>query len=481
MAGGSFNPLNPPTNPGFYVNFKSVATATVAGGANGVVVVPFTADWGPDGVFVEMESVADYDNAFSSSTNGNGRFAVSGALQGLGGTPGASMVLGYRLCDSSGARATKVLQNGASNETFVTLTAKHKGVRPANWTLTVQTGVVDTATKDLILYESGVEVERFTSLSASSPAAWVAAINGVSNYFTVAAGAASDVANVTTVAFNTTSGNSGLTPVGSDWVAFQTAAESQEFNVLSPAELTDSTIRSALVSWAISRNNDGQRFVLVIGGSAGESLGDANLRSTGAGNENVVNFGYTDLYDADGTTTISTAKFAPRLAGAIAVAGPFSSITAQRFTGVSLKTIPTASALRAAYANGTVMLTSDSLGPKVHQDMTTFVAGTIAKPRAEFGKIKGVMTHHRIQTDLTNTANNSWIGGGNINVGPFQRTLIDGISGYLATLEGVSLIQPGWTVGLDESQDNTGDSISFVYGISTVKSVERIFNTIVLA
>lgn len=481
MAGGSFNPVNPPTDPGFYVNFKSVATAAVAGGANGVIVVPFTADWGPDGVFQEIAGIAEYDALYSSSTNGTGRFAVSGALQGLGAVPGASMVLAYRLCDPNGARATKVLQNGASNGTFVTLTAKHKGVRPANWTVTVQAGIVDNTKKDLILYESGVEVERFSGLSASSPAAWVTAINGVSNYFTAAAGAATDVANVTTTAFNSTSGNSGLAPTGNEWVAFQTAAESQEFNVLSPAELTDSTIRSALVTWAISRNADGQRFVLVIGGAAGETLSDANTRSTGAGNENVVNFGYTDLYDADGTTTISTAKFAPRLAGAIAAAGPFSSITSQRFTGVTLKVVPTASALRAAYANGTVMLTSDSLGPKVHQDMTTFVAGTTTKPRAEFGKVKSVMTHHRIQTDLTNTANAAWIGGSNINIGPWQRTVLDGISDYLATLEAVSLVQPGWTVGLDETQVNTGDSVSFVYGISTTKAVERIFNTIVLA
>ena len=89
MAGGTFSTATPPNDPGFYINFESVATAVVTGGTNGVVLIPFTADWGPEATFVSVTSAAEYDAAFSSSTSGTGRSAVVGALKGMGTRPGA--------------------------------------------------------------------------------------------------------------------------------------------------------------------------------------------------------------------------------------------------------------------------------------------------------------------------------------------------------------------------------------------------------
>lgn len=478
MAGGTFSTGSLPTAPGFYVNFESVATAAVVGGTNGTVLVPFTADWGPEETFTSVTSIAQYDALFSSSTNGTGRNAVAGALQGTGARPGAARVICYRMVGSAGVAATKTLQNAGSSTTFVTLTAKHKGVRPANWTVTVQTNPVDSTKKDLILYESSVEVERFSLLSASSPAAWVSAIS--SSYFNVTTGAATDIANVSAVAFNTVSGNSGFSLISGDWTAFQSAAESQTFNVLAPADLTDGTIRTALATWTASRNTNGQRFMLVIGGAAAESLANACTRSTAINNENVVNIGYTDLYDADGNT-VSTAKFAPRLAGVIADAGVTRSITQQRLSDVTLKVVPTADDIATAYAAGLVMLVSDSVSPRIHQDMTTYTSGALIKPRAEFGKIKAVRTHQQIENDLMMAANNGWLGGDNVNIPAIQTVIISGVKGYLKDLEDAGVINLGWTVGLNAAVNNTGNSLSLVYAISTVKSIERIFNTIVLS
>lgn len=483
MAGGSFNPDSLPTAPGFYVNFESVANAVITGGTNGTVLVPFTADWGPENTFVSVTSLAQYDATYSSSTGGTGRAAVAGALLGMGSRPGAAQVLGYRAVSASGVAATKVLQDSGASTIFVTLTAKYKGVRANNWSVTVQANPVDNTKKDLILLENSVEVERHTLLSATSPAGWVNQIK--SRFFTVTAGAAVDVANVSGSAFNTVAGNSGTNLLEADWVAFQSAAESQTFNILAPADLTDSTIRSALVTWAASRNNNGQRFMLVIGGAAGESVATATSRSTAANNENVVNIGYTDLLDVDGNT-ISTARFAPRLAGIIADAGVTRSITQQRVSDVTLKVVPTAADLEQAYAAGMVMLVSDSVSPRIHQDMTTYatatiVAGVTKKPRAEFGKIKAVRIHQQIENDLTMAANNGWLGGDSANTPVIQTVILSGVSGYLRILEDTGVVNTGWTVSLDPNQDNTGNALHLVYGISTVKSIEQIFNTIVLS
>jgi microcompartment protein CcmL/EutN len=377
---------------------------------------------------------------------------------------------------SSGAAASVALRNAGDTATFVTLTAKYKGARANNWTVTVQANPVDNTKKDLILLESGVEVERHSGLSASVPAEWVSGIS--SNLFVVTAGAASDVNNTSGAAFG--AGDSGFSLTQSDWTAFQSGAESQTFNVLGPASLTDATVRGALVTWTIARNTSGQRFILVIGGAAGEVLSAAVTRSTSAANENVVNFGYTDLLDADGNT-ISTAAFVPRLAGIIADAGVTRSITQQRVTDVTLKVVPTNDDIATAYAAGVVMFVSDSVSPRIHQDMTTYVDNTPTKPRSEFGKIKSVRTHHQIESDLTFAANNGWLGGDSVNVPVVQTVILSGISNYLRNLEEAGVVQAGWTVVLDPEEDSTGDALYLKYGISTVKSIERIFNTIVLA
>lgn len=476
MAGGTFSTNSLPTSPGFYVNFESVANVVVNGGVSGVVLVPFTADWGPQGEFVSVASLAEYDAVYSSSNGGTGRYAVAAALQGLGSRPGARSVLCYRIVGSSGtAGVATVLGTGG---TWVTLTAKYKGARSSNWTVTVQANPADATKTDLILFENGIEIERHSALTSATAASWVSQIS--SDYFVVTSGVATAPTNASNITFTSTVGNSGLTTVGSDWVAFQSAAENQTFNVIAPAELTDSSVRSALATWAISRNVSGQRFMLVLGGEAGETISTANTRSTSFNNENIVNLGYTDLYDLEGNT-ISTAKFAPRIAGVIADAGVSRSITQQRLSDVSLKVYPTRVDIAAAYSAGTLLIVADSVSPRVHQGMTTYTSNAATKPRSEFGKIKSVMTHHQIETDLTLTANDNWLGGDNINTPDYQAVLVSGISAYLRRLADNDIIRSDYEVRVDDSEDNTGDALYLVYGISTVKSIERIFNTIVLS
>lgn len=477
MAGGTFSTATPPNDPGFYINFESVATAVVTGGTNGVVLIPFTADWGPEATFVSVTSAAEYDAAFSSSTSGTGRAAVVGALKGMGTRPGASRVLCYRLIGSSGSKGTLALRNAADSADFVTLTAKYKGARTANWTVSVQANPIDAALRDLIIYENSVEIERHSGLSATAPSNWTSNISSV--YVDVATGAATDVDTVTGVSFDS-DGDSGLSVIGSDYTAFQSAAESQTFNVVSPANLTDDTIRSAMVTWTASRNTNGQRFMLVIGGAAGETMDDAVTRSTSADNENVVNIGYTDLYDGD-ENTISTAEFAPRLAGVIADAGVSRSITQQRISDVTLKVVPTADDLADAYAGGVVTLVSDSVSPRIHQDMTTYTSTSLTKPRAEFGKIKAVRTHQQIESDLSRAAASGWLGGDNVNIPTVQTVILSGVSGYLQRLQDDGIVNNGWTVELDTTEDNSGNALHLVYSVSTVKSIEQIFNTIVLS
>lgn len=487
MPGGTWSALNPQTQPGFYVNFVTAAAATIQGGDNGIVLIPFTADWGPVATFKTVASQAEFETAYWTSLNGTGRYAVLNALRGSGaGRGGARKVIAYRMAGATKAKATKVLQN-TTPANMVTLTALYEGTRPAVWTVTVQTAASGGATlRDLILKENGVEIERFSDLPQADNTVWVTRINATdgtgSKYMTATANTNGvNISNVADVAFNSSAGDSGLTVSGTEYTAFQTNAENQTFSVLSPADLTDSTIRGAMVTWAMGRNTVGQRFVLVIGGAAAETLITGNTRSTGIASENVVNLAYTDLYDLDGVTVISTAKFAPRVAGMIADAGVSRSITQQRFSDVTLKVTPTSADILAAYNAGTLLLTTDSVGVKVQMDLTTYVANTTIKSRAEFGKIKSVRTHQQIESDLAAQAVANWLGGGNVNVAAVQSNILGAIGAYLKVLENSQIIQPGWTLTLDNTQNNTGNALYIKYGIATVKAIELMFNTITLA
>lgn len=484
-AGGSYNPLSLPLDPGFYINFQSAAQSAIQGLGNGTVLVPFTADWGPVNEFVTITSQAEYDAIYSTSTGGTGRYAVLAALRGGGGArSGASEVLAYRMADAGAAKATLVLNN-TSAAAMLTLTAKYEGVRPADWTLTVQTNTDDATTKDIILKEDGVEIERFTKLDQDDTAAMVAALNSASSgsdYFVASAGATGvALANVTNTPFATTAGDSGLDPVGSDFTAMMSSAENEFFQVMAPAELTDATIRTAMVAWAVARNATSKRFTLVTGGAAGETIDDAVSRALSFANPNVVAFGYTDVVDEDGVTVVSTAKFAPALAGMIADAGVTRSITNQRFAGRRLAVIPNDEDIRKARENGVLIFTTDSRGMKVQKDQTSYSDNTSTMPRSEFGNIKSVRTHQQIHRDLTDVAVDEWIGGDSINVDPIVKQILAAITAYLGVLEGQLIIQPGWFNGINEDVVNPPDDALFMrVSIATTKALERIFLDVML-
>jgi hypothetical protein len=212
---GSWSTTNPPTRPGAYFNFVSSARAAVTQGVSGTTAVLFTADWGPENSVQELTSAVDYDGLYSVGSGGNGREAVHGAFNGFG--TGGSTVLAYRLVAAAGTTATVALPAAVGT---LTLTTKYKGVRPNNsWHVTVQTNIEDGTAKDLIIYESGNELERYTKIAGGTVAAFITAINDAttgSQYVVASAGgggsgAVTNIVGVAGGAGGFAGGDSGLT------------------------------------------------------------------------------------------------------------------------------------------------------------------------------------------------------------------------------------------------------------------------------
>ena len=462
--GGTWSPTSPPADPGFYVNFEALATATVTGGQSGVVLLPLhDAVWGPVGETVELYSLAEYDRLYTNTDCG-ARKAVAGAFTGTGYAPGAQRVLAHRL----GADVDGNDTSGKATATAdgIDFEAKHGGLGGDKLSITIDT-LVDTV--NVILDWDGTKVWEMEFDSASFPGDIAAVQN---NWFTV-----TDNSGYATAVGPTTETFGGGADPSVDGQSYFTDSEllNNDYNVVSTS---DHVLGEALADAAKDYNLEGKRFLVVIGGPLDEGIDAACTAAKDIDNENIVRVGYTNLETENGT--ISTAEFAPQLAGIIAANGPFRSITATHVSGMRVATKASKADLRKARNNGLVMLVEDQIGARLYQDMTTYSSDTIHKPRKEFGVIKAVMVHHQIETDLTRAAEGGWIGGANVNTANYRRAVLDGITGYLARVEGAAMILPGWEVGLDDLYDNTGDSIHIKYGIKTSRVVERILNTIVL-
>jgi len=460
--GGTWSPTSPPSDPGFYVNFEALATATVTGGQTGVVLIPLhDAVWGPVGEAQSFYSLAEYDRVFSKADTA-ARKSVSNAFEGSGYRPGAAEVIAFRI-EGSGSKEADAPDVGG----LTSIVAKHPGTLVNGWGLEV----VASADGDVIIMLTDVDdVVRWEGafddgtsgevISASNP--WFEA-EGVL-----------DSTGAGTVAF--ANGADPSPTVDEVAAAVETNMLNNDFNVITTDDTAD--IYTAIVGLTDDTNLQGKRFLAVVGGAKDESIDDAVAAAVAINNENIVRVGYTDLKTED--RVVSTAEFAPKLAGIIAANGPFRSITANHISGMRVSQKATKGDLRKARNAGVVMLVEDQIGARLYQDMTTFANDSINKPRKEFGVIKAMMVHHQIEMDLTRSAESGWIGGSNVNTDKYRRAVLDGIGTYLARIEAAAMIQPGWYVSLDDEYDNTGDSVHVKYGIKTTRVVERILNTIVL-
>ena len=468
--GGTWSPTSPPADPGFYVNFEALATATVSGGQTGVVLMPLhDAVWGPVGKTVELYSLAEYDRVFSKGECG-ARESVARAFTGTGYAPGAERVLVHRVISSGTGDTAKATVAGMEFE------GRYVGNRINGWNLSL-TNVPGTTEYEFVLMDGEIERWRAEFDAEDIPAvdAAIAALAHAdsNNWFVMTPNSPGYDGSNDDQDFDAT--GSALPAAGSDVADFvETELINNDYNVVTSY---DAGIGAVIAEAAIEDNLNGKRFLAVVGGGD-EDIDTACAAAVDIGNENVVRVGYTIL-EQDGEEVLPEA-FAPQLAGIIAANGPFRSITASHVAGMSVKKKAGKSELRKARNAGLVMLVEDQIGARLYQDMTTYTSDTIYKPRKEFGVIKAVMVHHQIETDLTRAAEGGWIGGANVNTANYRRAVLDGISGYLARVEGAAMILPGWEVGLDEMYDNTGDSIHIKYGIKTSRVVERILNTIVL-
>lgn len=486
---GTFSKANRPARPGAYFNFSATEPEPTLGSSQGTVLIPFTHTWGPSEQIVELNSfgefLAVYGRGSLPGVYTEGYKAAHDAFrgEGFGGRQGAGKVLAYRMVGTSAAKASRVIQN-TTPANAITLTARYDGSKGNDLLVQVVANSADSATyNDLVIFDGTIEIERWRH-AKTDITGLVAAINAASNWVTATqtiTGVALGIQG-SPVAF--TGGDSGTTLLAGDWTALMAAADPWRFSLLAPANLTDSSILASLVVWSQGQNTSGKRFLTVVGGAAGESVATAVTRSGTINDPNFVNLGggtYTDSEFGD----LSTAQLAPRVAGILAAAGEAQSITFKRFAGLTIKLGSTSTEIVSGLTGGVVTIARDShpeAPVRLEKGLTTFTSqADSARPYSIYSNPKFVRTMHGLELELTEFSEIYVIGRLPVNDST-REYLVGQMAARLDAREAAGVIQAGWTVQIDQDPPPSDDDefIALVYSVGFGRSLEQVFNTVVV-
>ena len=485
-----FSKFSRPDQPGVFVNWQADTQPASTPNANQTVAVVFTNDWGPDdGSVVALNSLSEFRSHFGPSVDTEGYAAVYGAFQGegiQGKFTGAGTVLARRILGSAAAVASHAFTN-TTPASALTISARYKGTKGNDLRITIQDDADDNTKDQLLVLDGTVELERFT-YTATDIAGLVAQINApvTGSQWITAVQTITGVALSPVTGTALTGGNDGITLVSGDWTAAMDDMSTQRFAFFAPANLTDSGVLAALVSWARSLNAAGQRFITVVGGASGEAVTDAITRSASIADPDFVNFGGFGHF-ADGVLgNLSSAQMVPRLAGILSQRGEGMSATFARFAGGTLVGGPATSEVRQAFLGGVVTLSTDSnpdAPVRIAKSVTTFTSqADPTRPLVIYRNPKFVHTMDAVQIELQQWAEANVIG--KLPVNDKTRLFIVGeVKARLKTREILGVIQPGSTVVVDPDppSSDSDEFVAILIGLKFGRSTEQIFFTALVA
>lgn len=485
--GGIFSKANRPKLPGAYFNFENRAADPIPSSPGTAVAILFRNDWGPTDTPVRCSSFSAWQAIFGDSSDTEGYAAVRQAFQGEGGVNGrygCGEVVAVRI-DGSSADAAAITLAKTGGGAAVTLTAKYNGT--AGNDLSVEVTTVGGSVDRLRVLKGAVEVERY-DYADTDITALAADITANSDWIVPSAvTTGTDIDQATDGAL--TGGDDGTTLISADYTDALDLLEVEPFAVFCAANLTDSTIATAVATWVANTNETGKRFFGVFGGADAEALATAQTRSSDNANPNVLNVGAFTLTDSlngpDGDPIdLSSAQVAPRFAGIVAGRGEYASLVGARLPGTVIKTGLTYAETSDAYDSGVITVARDSNAASpvyVRVGLTTWTQDDAdsdpSKPYRTYRQPKYVRTMHGIETDLTADAE-ARIGLGSVDENA-RTSAVGAAKAMLAAREAQSVIQPGWTVGIDQNPPPTDEDefIALSLSASFGRSLDQVFWT----
>jgi hypothetical protein len=484
VSGGTWTQAdaqNTATRPGIYINFIGQAQAAVQVGAQGIVAVPGTADWGLVNGVTAVTSEAQIPALLGSGQSLP--LLVAPALRG-----GASTVLAYRMAVSgAAAKASLTLNAGDASGAALLVTSKYEGVRANGFTVKVSTNAADASQKDLTVLEAGTVLEVFTGADNATIAN---RINGTditvnaSRYLTATVqGATGRSLGNNGSGAPMTGGNSGESVTATEYTQAMTALETQQFNLFVTGDTTNTAIQASVRAWVERLRAEGTRIMATMGGqnvagfsSAAVATEFANARSaaTGStiGNSTGVVYVFPGIVDELSGASLSGAQSAARAAGMIARAGFAESVTKADSSAADVTARLVNSDIKLGLQSGLFLWTVDGGRVVAEQGINSLTTFTQTQGR-NFRKIRTIRTIDAVASTIATAASQNLIGKVN-NDAQGRAYAIGLITTSLDIFQQAGAIEPGYTARANSIQGDP-DEFYVTIEIAPIDSLEKVF------
>jgi hypothetical protein len=438
VSGGTWTQAdaqNTATRPGIYINFIGQAQAAVQVGAQGIVAVPGTADWGLVNGVTAVTSEAQIPALLGSGQSLP--LLVAQALRG-----GASTVLAYRMAVSgAAAKASLTLNAGDASGAALLVTSKYEGVRANGFTVKVSTNAADASQKDLTVLEAGTVLEVFTGADNATIAN---RINGTditvnaSRYLTATVqGATGRSLGNNGSGAPMTGGNSGESVTATEYTQAMTALETQQFNLFVTGDTTNTAIQASVRAWVERLRAEGTRIMATMGGAS-----------------------------------LSGAQSAARAAGMIARAGFAESVTKADSSAADVTARLVNSDIKLGLQSGLFLWTVDGGRVVAEQGINSLTTFTQTQGR-NFRKIRTIRTIDAVASTIATAASQNLIGKVN-NDAQGRAYAIGLITTSLDIFQQAGAIEPGYTARANSIQGDP-DEFYVTIEIAPIDSLEKVF------
>lgn len=437
LGGGTFITQNK-VLPGAYINFISAARASSALSDRGIVAVPLSLDWGPQGGVFTMEA-----ESFQSD-----------ALKMLGYAFDAPELKDVREIFRN-AKTAHIYRLNPGNKAAVTVgvltaTAKYSGTKGNSISIIVATNVDNGGLKDVSTLFNGVLVEKQVVATAQELKA---------NDFVVFSGTG---ALTNTAGSNLTGGTNKASVIGSDYQLALDAFEAYSFNVLI-CPTTDSTTIDLFVAYTKRLRDDmGIKFQLVAYRKAANHEGVISVENT--------------VTDAGANAAALTYW----VGGAQAAAAVNKSTTNKIYDGeYTPNTVYTQSQLAANLTAGKYMLHKVADTVRVLDDINTFVSFTSLKG-SDFASNQVIRVLDQIANDIALIFASKYLGKIQNNASG-RVSLWNEIVSYNKELERIQAIENFVADEVKVEAGETKTSVVVTNPVTPVAAMAKLYMTVIVS
>ena len=449
--------------PGVYSRYENNSGVLAASTVNGIAACTIKSNWGPLEQVVILESTEQARSVYGE--NNNTTSLIDELFLG-----GAQVVKAVRL-GTGGTPGTFVLKDTSSEaQDAINVSCKCAGNRVFQYLL--RTTLTDENVKEFCLYENNRLLERFTFAVSEQEVDGLIAATANSTYLTFTKAESysgtNKLATVTQTAITT-----GTDPVitNADYSAAFVLLEAHRYNTIC-IDSDDAQLHSLLTAYVDRVYGEGKMGFAVIGEPLSVEF-DTRASHAKAFND------YKTIYmggawkDAVGNVYEGW-KAAARIAGMVAAIPSNQSITHKAITGATeVVERLTNSQYETAINSGMLTLSTSAAGTVwVESGITTLVT-----PGGEddegWKKIKRTKNRMELMTRANDTIE-PLIGNVNNN-SDGQATVLQALQGLLNDMVAEDKLAAPSTVELDANNAPAGDSAWFVFDITDVDTLEKVY------